>query len=269
MPILIFFVAHWYISLFFQTFFHHRYASHAAFTMSKTWERIFFVLSWIGQGSSYLSPRAYGIMHRMHHAYADTEKDPHSPKYSKNLFDMMWRTYKIYAGIYDYSIKVDDKFTRNVPDWPAFDKFATSNWTRAGWVAAYIAFYAVYATSPWMYLLIPIHVFSGPVHGAVINWFAHKFGYENYETRNTSKNLLHVDILMLGESYHNNHHHNPSSVNFGVRKHEIDPVYPFILLFDKLGIVKIKKQVKPFAATKPLEPMDAVNKTELIEEEAW
>jgi stearoyl-CoA desaturase (delta-9 desaturase) len=47
------------------------------FTMSKAWEKFFYILSWIFQGSSYLSPRAYGIMHRMHHAYADTEKDPH------------------------------------------------------------------------------------------------------------------------------------------------------------------------------------------------
>ena len=47
-----------------------------------------------------------------------------------------------------------------------------------------------------------------------------------------------VDVLMLGESYHNDHHHNPSSINFGVRWFEIDPVYYVILLFEKLGIVK-------------------------------
>ncbi|MFN7793515.1 MAG: acyl-CoA desaturase, partial [Cyclobacteriaceae bacterium] len=42
--VLIFFVAHWYLSLFFQTFFLHRYASHKAFTMNKFTEKVFFVL---------------------------------------------------------------------------------------------------------------------------------------------------------------------------------------------------------------------------------
>ena len=54
--ILIFFVAHWYLSLFFQTFFLHRYAAHKAFTMSKRTEKVFYVLTWIFQGSNYLSP---------------------------------------------------------------------------------------------------------------------------------------------------------------------------------------------------------------------
>ncbi len=83
MIILIFFACHWYFSLFFQTFFHHRYSAHQMFTMSKTMEKVFIFLSWLTQGSSYLSPYSYGILHRLHHAYADTEQDPHSPKYDK------------------------------------------------------------------------------------------------------------------------------------------------------------------------------------------
>ena len=42
--ILLIFAAHWYLSLFFQTFFLHRYASHRAFTMNKTTEKVFFVM---------------------------------------------------------------------------------------------------------------------------------------------------------------------------------------------------------------------------------
>ncbi|MCZ6521882.1 MAG: acyl-CoA desaturase, partial [Bacteroidetes bacterium] len=73
--ILILFVAHWYLSLFFQTFFLHRYAAHGAFTMSKGMEKVVFVLTWIFQGSNYLSAYGYGILHRMHHAFADTPQD--------------------------------------------------------------------------------------------------------------------------------------------------------------------------------------------------
>jgi len=242
MIIILFFIAHWYLSLFCQTFFHHRYAAHAAFTMSKGWERFFFILSFIFQGSSYLSVRAYAVMHRMHHAYADTELDPHSPAYSKNIFDMMWRTYKIYSGIYNRTIATDEKFNKNVPDWPVFEKIAGSNLARLFWVVAYTWFYVAYASSPWLFLLLPVQILMSPVHGAVINWYAHKYGYKNFEMKNTAENLLHVDFLMLGESYHNNHHKHASSVNFGFKWHEIDPVYIVILGLSKLGVIRIPKQ---------------------------
>ena len=193
------------------------------------------------QGSSYMSPRAYAIMHRMHHAFTDTEKDPHSPKYSGNVFTMMLRTNKVYMGIYNGTLQVDDKFTKNTPDWPAFDKWALTWKSSVLWSLIYISYYLFFATAWWMYLFIPVHILMGPVHGTIINWFAHKYGYTNFNVNNTSKNLLPVDFLMLGESYHNNHHKFPSRINFGgIRWHELDPVYPVIRLLNWLGVLKIK-----------------------------
>lgn len=81
----------------------------------------------------------------------------------------------------------------------------------------------------------------GAFHGAIINWFAHRVGYRNFAVRNTSHNLISIDILMLGESYHNNHHKRPASVNFGFRWHEIDPVYPAILLLNWLRVIRLPK----------------------------
>ena len=107
MAILAFLIAHWYLSLFFQTFFHHRYAAHSMFSMSKFWEKVFFVFSLITQGSSYLSPYAYAILHRLHHAYADTEKDPHSPAYDSSLLDIMWKTKNIYSSIIKWTMVVE------------------------------------------------------------------------------------------------------------------------------------------------------------------
>ncbi len=237
------FFGHHYASLFFQTFFHHRYASHQAFTMKKGWERFFYIGSWVAQGSSFLSVRSYAVMHRMHHAFTDTERDPHSPSYSKNVFDMMWKTYKVYAAIYHKTYPVEKQFLKNVPDWHAFERFAGHGLTRLSWAVAYTAFYIAFAPSAWFFLMLPFHYASGPVHGAIINWYAHKYGYENYKMDNTSENLLHVDFLMLGESYHNNHHKHPSSINFGVKWHELDPVYPVIRLLNKLRIIRIAKQV--------------------------
>jgi stearoyl-CoA desaturase (Delta-9 desaturase) len=241
MPVIIFFAIIWYVSLFSQTFFHHRYASHGAFTMSKFWERFFFIFTYITQGSHYMSPRAYAIMHRMHHAYTDTEKDPHSPNFSSNLLSMMLRTRNIYAGIYKGKIQVEERFAKNLPQWPAFDKWANSALSRILWTAAYIAFFIAYATSAWLYLLLPVIISMGAFHGAIINWFAHKFGYRNFKLNNTSENLFSIDLLMLGEAYHNNHHKHPSSINFGFKWHELDPVYPVIRFLNWIKVIRIAK----------------------------
>ncbi|RYD81298.1 MAG: acyl-CoA desaturase [Sphingobacteriales bacterium] len=241
--IISFFIAHWYLSLFFQTFFLHRYAAHRTFTMSRFSEKVFFVLTWIFQGSHYLSAYGYGVMHRLHHAFADTENDPHSPKYDDNLFKMMMKTKNIYTSINERKLEVDPKFTANVPEWRKFDEFASGWPSRLFWVGVYVAIYAVFATHWWLWLLLPIQILMAPVHGAIINWFAHIYGYTNFEVSDTSKNFLPVDFLMLGESYHNNHHKFGSRINFGgVRWHEIDPVYFIALGLDKIGVIQIRNR---------------------------
>lgn len=261
MPVIIFFVAVWYLSLFSQTFFHHRYASHGAFSMSRGWEKFFFIFAYVTQGAHYLSPKAYAIMHRMHHAHADTEHDPHSPNFSSNLFSMMMRTHRFYKDILTGKMQVDEKYTKNVPDWPALERIANSDLSRILWVAAYVAFFVKFATSPWQYLLLPVIIVMAAFHGAIINWFAHKFGYRNFKVKDTSENLLPVDFLMLGESYHNNHHKHPSSANFGYRKHEFDPVYPVILLLNRLGVIRMP--AKAAAPVKPAQPAKILASREL------
>jgi stearoyl-CoA desaturase (delta-9 desaturase) len=211
--------------------------------MNRFWERFFFIFTYITQGSSYMSPRAYAIMHRMHHAYTDTELDPHSPSFSPNMLHMTLRSRNFYNKIYRGKMEVEEKFTKNLPEWNSFDKWANSTLSRILWTAAYIAFFIAYATSPWLYLLLPIVIAMGAFHGAIINWFAHKYGYTNFKLKNTSENLFSVDVLMLGESYHNNHHKRPSSINFGFRWHELDPVYPVILFLNWINVIQIPKTV--------------------------
>lgn len=241
MIIFFFFIAVWYLSLFSQSFFQHRYAAHGAFSMSKGWEKVFFIITYLTQGSSYLSPRAYALMHRCHHAYTDTDKDPHSPSFSPNVFAMMWRTRRYYLDLVRGRMQVEERFQKNLPEWPTFDRFADGLFSRILWIVLYTAVFALFATNIFQWLLLPIIIIMGPFHGAIINWFAHKYGYINFRMRNTSMNLLFVDFLMLGESYHNNHHKHPSAINFGRRWHEIDPIYPVIKLLAKLRVIRLTK----------------------------
>lgn len=242
MAVVIFIIVLWYSGLFFQTFFLHRYAAHQSFKMSRLGEKICFVLTWITQGSNYLSAYGYGVMHRMHHAYADTENDPHSPKYDPNIFSMMWRTKNIYADINSNKIAVEEKFTKNVPQWTSFDRFASSWFSRIMWGTLYTLFFYYFATAWWQWLLLPVAYLMAPIHGVIINWFAHIYGYTNFEVSDTSKNLLRFDWLMMGEGYHNNHHKHGGRPNFGgVRWHEIDVTYMIMLLLEKMKLIKLNR----------------------------
>jgi len=241
MIIIIFFIAHWYLSLFSQSFLMHRYAAHGSFSMNKFWERFFHLMAYFTMGSSFLSPRTYGILHRMHHAYTDTDKDPHSPKNFRHIFAMMDRTAKVYTDIDTGRVEVEERFTKNLPYWKLLDKWGQTYLSRIIWIALYTSFFILFANHWWQYLLLPVVILMSPVHGAVINWFAHKYGYRNFEMNNTSRNLFPFDFFLLGERFHNNHHKFASRINFGVKWFEIDPVYYIILVFNKLRIVRIHK----------------------------
>lgn len=242
MTILIFFILHWYLSLFSQTFFLHRYGAHKMFSMNKFWEKFFYLFTYITQGSSYLSPRAYGILHRMHHKYSDTEKDPHTPHQSSNVFSMMWKTKDIYHSILYGKKDIDKSLYKNLPSWDLIERIGDSWISRILWGTFYTLVYIEYVPYDmwYLFLLLPIHFLMGPVHGAIVNWSGHMYGYQNFDNNDKSRNSLAIDVLMMGELYQNNHHKLPNRVNFGVKWFEFDFTYPIIRLLGWLGIIERK-----------------------------
>jgi len=242
MIILIFFLTHWFVSLFCQTFFLHRYGAHKMFTTSPFWEKFFYLLTFISQGSSFLNPRAYAILHRMHHAYSDTEKDPHSPHFFRDVWQMTMHTKEIYSNYANHKVEPDKAFRGNYPEWKALDKIGDMWIVRILFGVLYVLFYIKFATAWWMFLLLPIHFFMGPIHGAIVNWCGHKYGYSNYDNADQSKNTLPIDIFLMGELMQNNHHKKPNSINFAQKKFEIDPSYQIIKVLTFFRIIKLRKE---------------------------
>jgi fatty-acid desaturase len=80
-------------------------------------------------------------MHRMHHAYTNTEMDPHSPKYDTSVLKMMWRTRRVSNGIFRKTQEVELGFLKNLPDWPMLDKIEHSLGSCLGWIIFYVLCY--------------------------------------------------------------------------------------------------------------------------------
>lgn len=247
MPILLiyFLFGHWFASLYCQTVFNHRYWSHQAFTMNKFWERFFLGLTYVTQGSSFLLPRTYALMHRLHHAYSDTKDDPHSPLFFKTFFALVRQMYKQFNFLKRNEVLIGAdpekrKFLKNLPEVTWFEKIiADSALSTILWGFAYAVCYYFVVDAWWQWFFLPVHFFMGPLQGACVNWFGHKVGYRNYETNDDSRNTIPVDTFLMGELMQNNHHQAPADLNFAKRKFEFDPGYWFgVFPLQILGIAK-------------------------------
>jgi len=234
--VLIALIGHWYVSLFCQTFYLHRYASHGMFKLPYLIDRLFYLLTFFAQGPAFLNPEAYALMHQAHHKYSDSEKDPHSPHFHTSIFKMMLKTLREYNRL--VKSPSGKKADHYYPTWPLLDQFATTWLHTFLWVILYVFLYQKIVTAPWQYSFLLIHFLMGPIQGATVNWFGHKLGYRNYNLPDKSKNTIPVDILLMGELYQNNHHQFPMALNFAKRWFEWDPTYLVILILKKSRLLK-------------------------------
>lgn len=223
-------IAHWYLSLTMQTVFHHRYAAHGYYKLTKLQEKIGFFLSLLLQGPSYLNPHAYGILHLAHHKYSDSEQDPHSPVAINNPIKMMWHTAKVYHAVVEGKHKLNKEFKPFIDNWESFEKIAGSWVVRIAIGALYFWYYMIFAPSLWWLVLLPFHWFIGPIQGFIVNWCGHMYGYRNYKTSDASKNTLPIDFLLMGELYQNNHHGQETNPCFARKWWEIDVGYVVLVL---------------------------------------
>ncbi|GEL75607.1 acyl-CoA desaturase [Myxococcus virescens] len=234
-----FFASHWMLSVLFQSLFQHRYAAHRMYTMTPRAERMLHLSAALVQGSSYLDPRAYAILHREHHAHADTVRDPHSPAHHKHLPRMMLETARRFGGLLTGRIQAEARFLGGYPEWPTVDRFFNSWTAHLGFGALYTLFYKRFATRRWHWALLPAHFVMGPVHGAIVNWCGHRYGYRNFTTRDQSRNTLPLDVVCMGELFQNNHHARPASPDFAAKRFELDPTWQVMRLLARLKFIQV------------------------------
>ena len=68
----------------------------------------------------------------------------------------------------------------------------------------------------------------------------HWFGYRNTNTKDKSKNIIPIGLIIGGEELHNNHHHNPASAKLSEKWFELDIGWFWIKLLSYVGLIKIK-----------------------------
>ena len=169
---------------------YHRLLSHKSWNPPKWLEYLFATFAAIGLTGPAIS---WVAIHREHHAFADTEKDPHGPKY-RGYF---WcHSLSMFAPV---KIKYASYLLR--------EKFYV---LQMKW---YFEINLLYGAM--LYMIDPLAVVYAWLFPAMLLWnggssivsFSHRAG--------AAHNDWYMALLVWGEGYHKNHHDHPADGRFG------------------------------------------------------
>jgi stearoyl-CoA desaturase (delta-9 desaturase) len=200
-----------------------------------------------------IDPAIWICTHRLHHAFSDQSKDPHSPRFRPSLLqinnahleyyillnnELKNPTSKYFEYIDDFGIQLHPLL--RLPNIPLL-RLSIGN------VIIYtlhIFFYSVvyqYTSSILITMAIAAGLLGHPIQGTFVNYFGHignRFGgYRNFNTNDQSSNNKFVAFCIFGEGYQNNHHHDSGAINFAMKKGEFDFGYIVCLFLRKLKLV--------------------------------
>jgi stearoyl-CoA desaturase (delta-9 desaturase) len=230
----------------------HRLLAHRSFETSTRARAAFAIFgSMAAQGPVI----AWVTEHRKHHAFADEEGDPHSPRLTNRsgLLGAITGLWHAHAGWF-FGGFGRARAQRYAPDLLADPTVHLIDRTFALWVAIGLAlpFAAGFGLSGTLSGALIALLWGGFVrifflHHATfaINSLCHFFGRARFATNDGSRNLSLLAPLSFGESWHNNHHAFPTSAFHGLRRREIDPGGLLISTLERLGVVWNVKRISP------------------------
>ena len=194
---------------------YHRGLAHKSWKMPKVFEYFGVLCATVGMTGSAIS---WAAIHRKHHRFTDTEKDPHSPSF-KGFFFCQWLS---------MFIPVEVKYVPDLLRRP-FYRFQHNYY-----------FFIVCAYGLALYLIDPFLVIAGWLAPAAILWnagsfivtLAHSWGKKPIEIKDQSRNNWLLALFIWGEGWHNNHHASPKNPRFSKHWWQWDPGYYIICLVE-------------------------------------
>jgi stearoyl-CoA desaturase (delta-9 desaturase) len=204
---------------------YHRYFSHHAFKTSRVFQ---FVLAWLGCAAMQNGPLWWASVHRRHHRFPDRPGDPHSP-----VLGGFWHAHIgwLLSGANDRPDLANVREFSRFGELRLLDRF---KWLPTLTTGAASALVFGWPGIAWGLGIATTLAFHAPLF---VNSAAHTWGTRRFPTNDSSKNNALLGVLVLGEGWHNNHHHDPSSARQGLAWWEVDITYYGIWLLSKCRIV--------------------------------
>ncbi|HEX8738052.1 MAG TPA: fatty acid desaturase [Pyrinomonadaceae bacterium] len=208
---------------------YHRLLTHGGFKTPKWLEYILTVCGTLGlQGGAI----TWVTTHRIHHAFTETEQDPHSPRDGTFWSHIGW----ILKGkAQDHDEATEQRYSPDLKK----DKVHVF-FNKYYYFTPVIAAIILFAVGGWSMVLWGI--FLRQVIGWHSTWLVnsatHLWGTRRFETRDDSRNNGLIAAVTFGEGWHNNHHANPRSAKHGLAWYEFDVNWVQINFLEKIGLAK-------------------------------
>lgn len=232
----------------------HRYFSHRAFEATPSLRAGLAILGGMaGQGSVL----AWAVNHRKHHRFADRDADPHSPTPRgagvAGTLGGLWHAHFGWYFSAPAAVSFDDlrRYARDLLTdrrLMGVDAHVWS-WVALGMLVPGAA--GLLLTRTWGGALTAL-LWGGPIRMLfvdnvtwAVNSLAHTYGETPFPNRDRSTNLGWLAVPSLGASWHNNHHAFPASARVSLERHQIDPGFWCIRLFERLGLASAVQVARP------------------------
>ena len=216
------------------TLFLHRGQAHKAIEFNPILSHFMRLWLWLTTGQI---TKQWVAIHRKHHRYSDIEGDPHSP-HVYGIYNVLFKGAFLYHTASKDKIMVDTYGVGTPDDW--VERNVYSKHSRLGISLLFLFNVLLFG---WLGILIwGIQMIWIPFWAAgVINGVGHWFGYRNGVTKDHSRNIVPLGIIIGGEELHNNHHLEPANPKLSRRWFEFDIswMYLNILIFFRLAKLKV------------------------------
>lgn len=217
------------------TLYLHRSQTHLAVTFNPIVNHFFRFWLWLTTG---MVTRQWVAIHRKHHRFSDEAKDPHSP-HVYGIWNVLFKglSYYVREGKNTQTIMSYGKGTPK--DWIERNLYTPHNF--AGVFLLLIINLIIFGwlgIISWIIQMIWIPFWAA----GVINGLGHWFGYRNTETKEKSKNIIPIGIIIGGEELHNNHHDKPASCKLSSKWFEFDIGYFYIKILEFFKLAKINNR---------------------------
>jgi stearoyl-CoA desaturase (delta-9 desaturase) len=180
--------------------------------------------------------RQWVAIHRKHHQCTDEEGDPHSPLVY-GIRNVLFKGALLYHSA-SKDKEMIEKYTPDIEDdW--IERNLYTPHSRLGILIMAIIDLVLFG--PWGFVIWGVQMLWIPFWAAgVVNGIGHWWGYRNHETRDNSRNIFPVGLIIGGEELHNNHHRRPADAKLSHKFWEIDIGYSWLRLFRMLGLAKLR-----------------------------
>ncbi|MBI4115021.1 MAG: fatty acid desaturase [Candidatus Omnitrophica bacterium] len=208
---------------------YHRLLTHASFRVPKPLE---YFLTFLGVLASEGGPINWVARHRIHHAYPDTERDPHSPRQGFWWSHMFW-LFKHKPILDNYELY--SPYAKDLARDPVHRFLNNTHGLYQIFLGVILYLWGGFPFLVWGLFLRTVFVYH-------ITWFVnsatHKWGYKSYAVNDDSSNLWWVALLSFGEGWHNNHHAFQRSARHGLKFWEFDQTYLTIKFLELLKLAR-------------------------------